>query len=117
MNAVVVTESSDWGRVAAVVVACVLATGCRDRGRAAWVRVTADPAWPGEGLRGELRGSAGALGGALLLRRRCRAGGGVQAFGGGAGSGGLGGVPLGVAEFGDGFGERGQPGDQHDGGQ
>ena len=39
-----------------------------------------------------------------------RASGGVQPFGGGASGGGLGGVPLGVAEFGDGFGERGQPG-------
>jgi hypothetical protein len=36
--------------------------------------------------------------------------GGVQSFGGDASGGGLGGVPLGVAEFGDGFGERGQPG-------
>ena len=42
--------------------------------------------------------------------------GGVQPFGGGAGCGGLGGVLLGVAEFGDGFGEGGQPGDEHDGG-
>ena len=34
--------------------------------------------------------------------------GGVQLFGGGAGCGGLGGVLLGIAEFGDGFGERGR---------
>jgi len=40
--------------------------------------------------------------------------GGVQLLGGDAGRGGLGGVLLGVAELGDGFGERGQPGDEHD---
>jgi hypothetical protein len=49
-----------------------------------------------------------------LLRGRCWAGGGVQAFGGGAGGDGLGGVLLGFAEFGDGFGECGQPGDEDD---
>jgi hypothetical protein len=38
----------------------------------------------------------------------------VQSFGGGMGCGGLGGVLLGVAEFGDGFGQRGQPCDEHD---
>jgi len=58
-------------------------------------------------------GGASALGRARLCRR-CRAGGGVQLFGGGAGGGGLGGVLLGLAESGDGFGERGQPGDEHD---
>jgi hypothetical protein len=42
--------------------------------------------------------------------------GGVQLFGGGVGCGGLGGVLLGFAEFGDGFGECGQPGDEHNGG-
>jgi hypothetical protein len=51
------------------------------------------------------------------LRRRGRAGGGVQAFGGGAGGGGLGGALLGFAQAGDGFGERGQPGDEDDGGE
>jgi hypothetical protein len=51
------------------------------------------------------------------LRRRGRAGGGVEAFGGGAGCGGLGGALLGFAQAGDGFGERGQPGDEHDRGQ
>jgi hypothetical protein len=40
--------------------------------------------------------------------------GGVQLFGSGAGCGGLGGVLLRFAEFVDGFGERGQPGDEHD---
>jgi hypothetical protein len=52
--------------------------------------------------------------GRARLGRRCRACGGVQPSGGGASGGGLGGVPLGVAEFGDGFSERGQPGDEHD---
>ncbi len=41
----------------------------------------------------------------------------MQVFGGGLGGGGLGGVLLGVAQFRDGFGECGQPGDQHDRGQ
>jgi hypothetical protein len=61
----------------------------------------------GERLSGELGGGVSALG---RLGRRCRARGGVQPFGGGASGGSLGGVPLGVAEFGDGFGERGQLG-------
>jgi hypothetical protein len=52
--------------------------------------------------------------GRARLCRQCRACGGVQPFGGGAGCGGLGGVLLGVAESGDGFGECGQPGDEHD---
>jgi len=39
----------------------------------------------------------------------------MEPFGGGAGGGGLGGVLLGVAQFGDGFGEGGQPGDEHQG--
>jgi hypothetical protein len=42
--------------------------------------------------------------------------GGVQLSGCGEGCGGLGGVLLGVAESGDGLGERGQPGDEHEGG-
>jgi hypothetical protein len=58
-------------------------------------------------LSGELGRRCRALG---RLGRRCRARGGIQPFGGGASGGGLGGVPLGVAEFGDGFCERGQPG-------
>jgi len=57
-----------------------------------------------ERLSGELGRRCRALG---RLGRRCRARGGLQPFGGGGASGG---VPLGVAEFGDGFGERGQPG-------
>ena len=60
---------------------------------------------------GELGGGAG-VPGRVQLWGRCRACGGVQSFGGGAGCGGLGGVPLRFAEFGDGFGERGQPGDE-----
>jgi hypothetical protein len=67
----------------------------------------------GERQPGELAGGASVLGRARLCGW-CRACGGVQLFGGGAGCGGLGGVLLGVAEFGDGFGERGQPGDEHD---
>ena len=58
--------------------------------------------WLGEGQRGKLRHRADV---------RSRAGGGVQAFGGGAGGGGLGGVLLGLAQLGDRLGERGQPGD------
>jgi hypothetical protein len=38
----------------------------------------------------------------------------VQTFGGMQCSGGLGGVLLGLAEFGDGFGERGQLDDEHE---
>ncbi|MGH3402814.1 MAG: hypothetical protein ACRDRJ_09980 [Streptosporangiaceae bacterium] len=41
----------------------------------------------------------------------------MQAPGGPQRGGGLGGVLLGVAEFGDGFGECGQPGDEHDRGE
>ena len=67
------------------------------------------PGWLGERLPGELGGGASALGRARLCGR-CRACGGVQPFGGGAGCGGLGGLLLGFAEFGDGFGECGQPG-------
>jgi len=37
----------------------------------------------------------------------------VQAFSGMQCGGRLAGTLLGVAEFGDGFGERGQPGDEH----
>ena len=44
-------------------------------------------------------------------------GGGVHAFGGGSGSCGLGSVLLGIAQLGDGFGERGQTGDEHDRGE
>ena len=47
---------------------------------------------------------------------RCRPGG-AQVPGGAEGGGGLGGALLGLAEFGDGFGERGQPDDQHDRGR
>ena len=43
-----------------------------------------------------------------------RPGGCVQAFGGGEGGSGLDGALLGLAQSGDGFGERGQPGDQDD---
>jgi hypothetical protein len=42
----------------------------------------------------------------------CRACGGVQVRGGGAGGGGLVGALLGKAEVGDGFGECGQPDDE-----
>jgi hypothetical protein len=45
------------------------------------------------------------------------AGGGVEAFSGDAGSSGLGGVPLRFAQFGDGFGERGQLRNEHDRGR
>ena len=38
----------------------------------------------------------------------------MQAFGGAQCGGGLGGVLLGVAEFGDGFSKRGQLGDEHE---
>ena len=48
------------------------------------------------------------------LRGRGGAGGCVQAFGGAQCGGGLGGVLLGLAEFGDGFSERGQLGDEHE---
>ena len=54
--------------------------------------------------------------GGRLCGRTC-AGRGVQAPGGPQRGGGLGGVLLGFAEFGDGFGERGQPGNEHDRGQ
>ena len=54
------------------------------------------------------------LGRARLCRRRSWVYGSVQLFGGGVGCGGLGGVLLGFAEFGDGFGECGQPGDEDD---
>jgi hypothetical protein len=41
----------------------------------------------------------------------------VQAFGCGAGGSGLVGALLGVSQVGDGFGERGQSGDQNDRGE
>ena len=68
------------------------------------------PGWLGEGLPGKLGGGASALGRAQLCGR-CWAGCGVQLFGGCVGCGGLGGVLLGLAEFGDGVGERGEAGD------
>jgi len=46
-----------------------------------------------------------------------RAARGVQVPGGGAGRGGLGGPLLDLAQLGDGLGERGQPGDQHERGE
>ena len=64
-------------------------------------------------MPGELGGGASALGRAQLCGRR-RACSGVQPFGGSVSCGGLGGVLLGFVEFGDGFGERGQPRDEHD---
>jgi hypothetical protein len=71
------------------------------------------PSWLREGQRGELGGGDGAW---RWAGWRCwaRAGSGVQSFGGAQCSGGLGGVLLGLAEFGDGFGERGQLGDEQD---
>jgi hypothetical protein len=58
-------------------------------------------------------GGGGVLGRARLCGRSWVCGG-VQLFGGCVGCSGLGGVLLGVAEFGDGFGERGQSGDEDD---
>ena len=81
------------------------------RGRAglSWCRW---PGWVGERQPGELGGGAGAWAGRGW---RAEPGGwrraGVRRR---VGGGGLGGVPLGFAEFGDGFGERGQSRDEHD---
>ena len=100
-------------------------------GRAAWPRWRRPSHWWPVRLepdRAVLVSLAGVTGGKTARRagRRCwRAGPGaaVQAVPGvrrrtvvrrRVGGGGLGGVLLGVAEFGDGFGERGQPGDEHD---
>ncbi len=81
-----------------------------------WLREAMN--WLGEGQPGELRGRAGARSRTWqCLGRGSRAGGGIQVFGCGEGCGSLGGVLLGFAEFGDGFGERSQPGDEHDRGQ
>jgi hypothetical protein len=52
--------------------------------------------------------------GGLGLRSRGEAGSAVQVFGGTQCGGGLGGVLLGLAEFGDGFGERGQLDDEYE---
>jgi hypothetical protein len=57
-------------------------------------RLRGGPCWLREGQAGELGGGAGVRGRARL-HRWGRAGGGVQAFGGGAGGGGLGGGGLG----------------------
>ncbi|MGD0935475.1 MAG: hypothetical protein ABR922_13000, partial [Streptosporangiaceae bacterium] len=57
----------------------------------------------GEGFIGEPGGAAG-TGIRWLLYAGGRPGGGVEPLGGGAGGGGLDGVLLGAAQFGDGFG-------------
>jgi hypothetical protein len=64
----------------------------------------------GEGQGGEPGGLAGGV-----LACVAGAGGVAEVFGGGAGGGGLGGVALGGAEFGDGFGEGGEAGEQDEG--
>jgi hypothetical protein len=87
------------------------------------------------GLAARMRAAAclSGLAGGRIARpaaRRCRrsglgvadewggmAGGSMQVFSGSAGCGGLCSVLLGVAEVGDGFGERGQADDEHDRGQ
>jgi hypothetical protein len=74
--------------------------------------------WRGEVQRGEPGGGAGALGRTRLRGRGgSQAGGSVEPFGGGAGGSGLGGMLLSVAQAGDGFGERGELGDEHDRGE
>jgi hypothetical protein len=76
-------------------------------------------AWERAGAGGSEKDSAASWAAVLVLgaepggrERAARPGRGVQVSGGGAGGGGLGGPLLGLAQVGDGFGERGQPTDQ-----
>jgi hypothetical protein len=69
--------------------------------------------WAGERLRSEVGGATGAS--RDWLPRGCRAVG-VESLGGGEGGSGLGGALLGLAKFGEGFGEGGELEDEDGGG-
>src|ERR1700677_2650401 len=122
-------RSFTWsGCVAVAVLAGVPAAGWRGRG-AAWPRRRCGT----RGERPEGEAAGGEPGGVRLwLRLAGRSGpdgpgrgrgwpgqgsAGADVPGGGAGGGGLGCVLLGVAEHGDGFGERGQPDDEQERGE
>jgi hypothetical protein len=83
--------------------------GGAGRGRAGKLSWASPAAVVGRGRDG--------LGAGGVVAVACWPGGGVQVLGGAERCGGLGGVLLGLAQFRDGFGEGGQPDEQHDQGE